>query len=126
MPLWDAVGDIAIVEIERVSPLLGKMLGAAMGGTVGIGAYKYLEPHRAGKGFDRSKGSARNAGIAAGRAIAGGNLERVHQTRGISKDAVGSNRFNQKYRPVQHSGRYCKCGKHTTRVRCKSCRHRRN
>lgn len=120
MPIIDTVGDLAVMEIERISPLLGKMLGAALGGSIGLGGFKYFEPPRLGKGFNRGRESARNAGIASGRAIAGGNVERVRQTKSgsISQDATGTYRQYKKYRPVQHPNRNRKCGCHTTRSRC--------
>lgn len=124
MPLWDTVGDIAVVEIERISPLLGKMLGAALGGSVGIGSYRYFQPARLGKGFDRGKGSARDAGIAGGRAIAGGNLERVHQTRGIAKTPEGAYRFSQKHLPVQQRHRHRKRVHSATCTCCQARYHR--
>lgn len=71
-------GEAAIVAlVERVSPDLAKMLGAALGSGVGAGAYKYLQPHFAGRGFDNSKSSARKSGVSVGRSIAGGNVTRV-------------------------------------------------
>lgn len=111
MPVIDTLGDIAVYEIERISPLLGKMLGAALGGSIGLGGFKYFEPHRTGKGFDRSKDAARRTGITVGRSIAGGNVERVHQTRGLTsqpQNAIGTNRFYKKHRSVQHTGCNCK------------------
>lgn len=68
---------IAEVLIERLSPDLAKLLGVALGGGIGAGAYKYLQPHFAGRGFDNSRKEAKKSGISVGRAIGGGNPYRI-------------------------------------------------
>lgn len=113
-------GEAAAIELlTKLTPDLGKMLGAALGGGIGAGAYRYFQPHFAGRGFDQSKGSARKSGIATGRAIAGGNVERVHQTKSsIAETATSSYRQYKKLRPIFHgrANKHRCC--HPVRSRC--------
>lgn len=123
----EAGKEVVIATVERFAPDLAKLLGAALGVSTGAGAYKYLAPITAGSGFDRSKKSARKAGIGAGRHIASGNIYRAGghlSAQQVSQNASYTYRRNKKHRTVQHSGSYHYHAKNCYCAKCCTFKHR--
>lgn len=106
------VAEVGIGLVERFGGDVGKLLAAALGGGLGASGYKYLQPHFAGRGFDRSRSSARKTGINIGRNIATGL--RLNETQFQPQTTFGTYRFRQKYGKSRHDRRKCKCVKHHT------------